>query len=663
MALAYLIDPQLQFSDKSGALNVAGFLRVYLNGTDDRATTYSDFNGTLNTADIVLDNNGRAVVIADSSKAYRLEVYTRYGDLLWTQYPLNTLVGGAGGASGVVVESSDGTVDVTKYNDGGIVHYDLSTQVTDEASQWGGVIMRGTGVEGDMMWHRVPVDSSLGSVGYSQGWHVTKECIADIAASVEFSADNNDALNTVDVQCEFLVDGSVDRVEGGLLDPTQPKGRVSFEYKGSVSEGQVIDCRIYVRCPQTLTLALRGYAVYNEEVDGVVGNGGEGGAEYIAGEYVEITPGNVINVTGLQPSGNYVTDNTFTSYTATALSGVEAEIADIQSSITGLTGTYVEQSSFTSYTAAADSSYVHTGDMSGYATTSQLSEKMDESASSNFYSTSNPSGFITGVDLSPYAESSSLSAYQEKSAMSGYATKGDLNGKLDSSASSSFYSTSNPSGFITGVDLSPYAQSSSLSAYQEKSAMSGYATTSDLSTKLDSSASSAFVTSTSNLMPLSASSDFYSTSNPSGFITGVDLSPYAESSSLSAYQQTSGMSAYQTTADMTAYMPITATAGMFTGVQTDNTLTGNGLSGSALGVNARELQFSSPLYTSLSGNTAYVNLDSAFMSGYQTVSAMSAYATTGALAEKLDASASSSFIPASASGDFVPYSSVNIVEV
>ena len=135
MALAYLLDPQLQFSDKSGALNVAGFLRVYLNGTDDRAVTYSDFAGTLNQADIVLDNNGRAVVIADSSKAYRLEVYNREGALLWTQYPINTIVGGSGGTSGFVVESTDGTIDVDRYDSGGVVHYDLSA--TDNLQlQW-----------------------------------------------------------------------------------------------------------------------------------------------------------------------------------------------------------------------------------------------------------------------------------------------------------------------------------------------------------------------------------------------------------------------------------------------------------------------------------------------------------------------------------------------
>lgn len=41
---------------------------------------------------------------------------------------------------------------------------------------------------------------------------------------------------------------------------------------------------------------------------------------------------------------------------------------------------------------------------------------------------------------------------------------------------------------------------------------------------------------TSQCMPKSASADFYSTSNPSGFITGVDLAPYAFKSSLSSKQ-------------------------------------------------------------------------------------------------------------------------------
>lgn len=84
----YLLDPNIQFQDKAGKNNVNGFLRVYRNGTDTRAMTYRDFQLTANPADIPLDNNGRAVVIVDVAYEYRLEVYSREGALLWTQYPL-----------------------------------------------------------------------------------------------------------------------------------------------------------------------------------------------------------------------------------------------------------------------------------------------------------------------------------------------------------------------------------------------------------------------------------------------------------------------------------------------------------------------------------------------------------------------------------------------
>lgn len=88
MALSYLFDPNKQFQAPNGLNNVNGFLRVFIDGTDDYARTFKNFNGTLNQRDIRLDNNGRAVVIVDADKVYRLEVYSPIGNLLWTQYPM-----------------------------------------------------------------------------------------------------------------------------------------------------------------------------------------------------------------------------------------------------------------------------------------------------------------------------------------------------------------------------------------------------------------------------------------------------------------------------------------------------------------------------------------------------------------------------------------------
>ena len=131
-AYAYLVDPEKQFMTKSGTINVAGFLRVYDASTDDRVITYQDFQGTENEFDIKLDNNGRAIVIADSARVYRLEVYDRYGSLQWTTSPLWCLAAGGGAAiHRTDVVSTDGSLAVDKVEVGSTTTFDLSTHVQD----------------------------------------------------------------------------------------------------------------------------------------------------------------------------------------------------------------------------------------------------------------------------------------------------------------------------------------------------------------------------------------------------------------------------------------------------------------------------------------------------------------------------------------------------
>lgn len=90
MALAYLLDPNNQFITRSGVPNAGGFIRVFYNGSDEPAVTFCNMDSALNSDPIMLDGNGRAVVIADDSVAYRVEVYSRSGNLLWTVYPMQT---------------------------------------------------------------------------------------------------------------------------------------------------------------------------------------------------------------------------------------------------------------------------------------------------------------------------------------------------------------------------------------------------------------------------------------------------------------------------------------------------------------------------------------------------------------------------------------------
>lgn len=102
--LGYLVSPNKQFVTKDCAPMTAGHLEVFLYETDDRATTYSDFNGTLNPVDIAIDANGRASVIADDGTAYRIEVYDASGALQWTVSP--AFAGGDGAVAEIIADLS-----------------------------------------------------------------------------------------------------------------------------------------------------------------------------------------------------------------------------------------------------------------------------------------------------------------------------------------------------------------------------------------------------------------------------------------------------------------------------------------------------------------------------------------------------------------------------
>ena len=127
MSFRYLFDPNKQFQDRNGVNNVGGFLRVYIDGTDDRATTYKDFNGTLNEADIMLDTDGRAVVIVDDNLTFRIEVYERDGALQWTvtQFTARGEGGGGGSSTPVVVDGTANEIDVTESMTDGVKYYTI----------------------------------------------------------------------------------------------------------------------------------------------------------------------------------------------------------------------------------------------------------------------------------------------------------------------------------------------------------------------------------------------------------------------------------------------------------------------------------------------------------------------------------------------------------
>lgn len=295
----------------------------------------------------------------------------------------------------------------------------------------------------------------------------------------------------------------------------------------------------------------------------------------------------------------------------------------------------------------------------------EVSAKLDATASSlfqpsgsympsgDYYSATNPSGFITTADLTDFAKESALSGKLDASASSNFAPSGEY---VFESSYSSF--TSEVTNNITSISSTVSGLTGN---YLEKSASSmfapsgDYAFNSSVSAKLDASSSSLFAPSgdyaynsaLSSYIPNSASGQFA----PSG--------SYADASALSSYIPYSSVAGEDSQITSINGSAIGGTGSEFTGVVTDDTLTGNGLPDSALGVDNYNVLFDSSMYSSLDGNNVTIGVQSGIYqpsgdyypasnpSGFISSVDLSNYATTGyvdsSVSGKLDSSASSSF--------------------
>lgn len=220
-------------------------------------------------------------------------------------------------------------------------------------------------------------------------------------------------------------------------------------------------------------------------------------------------------------SGNFLTAHQSLEGYATT-SWVSSEFATLDDLVHFATETYVlsctsgkadkteipDVSNFITFASAAETyqplgNYLSSNALVGYATESWVTGQ----------------NYITGVDLTPYQTTAGMTAYQPvgdyltADALVSYSGNWNtVSAKLDKSAFSDVSGT-----FLTAVPAN-------------------YATTSDLQQ-------------TSGNITALIPTDYYPDSNPSGFISGVDLTPYATTVQLLDYQLTANMSGYTQTAD------------------------------------------------------------------------------------------------------------------
>lgn len=651
MAVTYLrLFPAVnQFEVRNGQLNVAGQLKVYFEGTDDLADLY-DENGTQLAQPVVLDDNGRARgLLVDSSKVYRLEVYDCYGELLYTVRKMVPSGGGAGSSLGnrYDVISTDGSITVDRYDDGGVTKFDLGIGPSDSdeflewikcseedcGSTWIPVYQEGTmettaqgiGVHRGQLYHFTStfyVDPDGTGTTYGT-FTVNMYCDGEIVDSRNFDIDTsvNDA-----VQCEFSTD-VIPEADGHVyFKLTIPS---TCEVTGKVQAHRIYSginavpgtCATKQWVQETFDYGMSGKIGYSAlgyngdgDITGISGSSIAGGLDSaavssIASSYAESAASSKQDISGMsawipwsgssvfQPSGDYAFNSSLSSLVHN--SSYSSFSAQVTGDISGLSSTVSGIS----------------GELSSKADGSALGEKFDKSASGMLQ----PSG--------DYAFNSAVSSKVDQSAFDDCCSsvRSALGDKLDKSASGQF------------APSADYAYNSSLSAYYPASASGAFQPSGNYQTAGDY----AFNSSVSSKLDASASGDFVLNSAFSSWSADVDSSITNIESSIASMSS-----------DMSAYVP-------FSGLEGDG-MKITGISGSA--IKGHEYMGISPVNVDNVNGTISVDhrtlcVDStltAYNSGSSAVLGVNVSALD--ISSKLDASASSMF---QLSGDYAYNSSLD----
>lgn len=518
MAVQYapLFALETQFQAKNGRNLTGGFLRVFYAATDDPAVTYSDYHLTRNPDRIVLDDNGRALVLCDKSKAYRLEVYDAEGMLLWTEEPVYCSGTGGGGVSITKVISTDGSISIDESVAGSTTTYDIgmAPRDSDEFLEWIKCSEEDCGSTWYPVYQEGTMETEAGQgikVHKGQLYHFTNTFYVD----PDGTGINYDTFK-VNMYCgDAIVDSRDFDIDSSLNDAVQ----CEFSTDVVPEEDSTVYFRLTIPSTCEVTAEVQAHRIYSginavpdtcatkQWVQETFDYNMSSKVDYSAIEYNGY--GEITGISGSAIAGGGSMDSATVSAIASSVASAYTESAF--SSISSWTA------DFSSISSKADSSslsaYQPVSAMSGYATEAyvdaKVGDKLDATASSLFL-TSLPDDLATTGDVASAVSgkmdkadgsafypmtgnpSGFLTAHQS---LAGYATEqyvdSAVSSKLDTSAFASASAGFQPSG--------NYAYNSSLSAYIPTSASGAfapsgnYAFASSLSLKMDVTASSLFV--------------------------------------------------------------------------------------------------------------------------------------------------------------------------
>ena len=650
---ARLYPDTTQLQAKDGHNLTAGWVEVYLAGTDDPAVTYADFNGTRNPQRIVVDDNGRFCAIVDKSKAYRVEVYDADGMLQWTTEPVWCTGNAGAGISVTKVVSTDGSIAVEENIDGSERTYDISIAPSnsdeflewikcseeDCGSTWYPVYQAGTmeteagqgiKVHAGQLYHFTNtfyVDPDGTGINYDT-FRVTMYCNDEVVDVRDFDIDSS--LND-SVMCEFSTD-LIPEADGvvyyKLTIPSTCEVTAEVQchriYSGINAVPDTCATKQWVQ--DTLDYNMSEKISYSA-------------LEYNGSGYISGISGSAI-AGGLDSAAVSSIASSYAESAISSISGWSGDFSSISSKIDWSSSGVFQPSG--DYQTAGD--YAYNSSLSSKADQSAfeqccdevhsaLDEKLDKSASGEFqpsgqyvyessYSSfsSEVTNNISSLSSNVSGMSADMSAYVPFSGLEGEG--GKVTGISGSAFKGHEYTGISPvtvdnTADTISVEHRTLCVDSTMTAYNSgSSAVIGVNVAGlDLSSKMDASASSLF----------------YPMDNPSGYITGVDLTPY---------QLTADMSAYAYESSLSAKLDASASGEFYSTSNPSGFLTAH----QSLAGYATEAYVDSSVSSKLD-TTAFSTVSGDFLTSHQS---LAGYATESyvdsAVSGKLDVTASSQFL-------------------
>lgn len=93
-SLCYLFDSIFQVENVAGRPVVGGHIEVFVAGTDQKYITWQNFDGTKNPFKIPLNNDGRAVILVEPHYTYDIYIYDSFNNMICSRLNVKPAIGG-----------------------------------------------------------------------------------------------------------------------------------------------------------------------------------------------------------------------------------------------------------------------------------------------------------------------------------------------------------------------------------------------------------------------------------------------------------------------------------------------------------------------------------------------------------------------------------------